>query len=88
MLADLSTSTENTVYRKTSWPTPDWAKDRWDDIKRNYSIEEHYRFMGFKDGEIDFCNQSYQQLCKRAANGWDVNVVSKLFQIIFRGSKL
>jgi len=55
---------------------------------RKYSIPEHFRFMGFKDGEIDFCNQSYQQLCKRAANGWDVNLVSKLFKIIFRNLKL
>lgn len=52
---------------------------------RNYSIPEHYRLMGFQDGEIDFCDQSYQQLCKRAANGWDINLVSKLFKIIFRG---
>lgn len=51
---------------------------------RNYSIPEHYRLMGFTDGEIDFGNQSYQQLCKRAANGWDINLVSKLFEIIFR----
>jgi len=50
---------------------------------RNYSIEEHYRLMGFQDGEIDFNNQSYQQLCKRAANGWDINLVSRLFKIIF-----
>jgi len=55
---------------------------------RNYTILEHYRLMGFKDGEIDFCNQSYQQLCKRAANGWDINLVSKLFKIIFRDIKL
>ncbi|WP_198304615.1 DNA cytosine methyltransferase [Arcobacter vandammei] len=55
---------------------------------RNYSIPEHYRLMGFKDGEIDFANQSYQQLCKRAANGWDINLVSKLFKIIFKGSQL
>ncbi|MEA2019200.1 MAG: DNA cytosine methyltransferase [Campylobacterota bacterium] len=54
---------------------------------RNYSISEHYRLMGFKDGEIDFNNQSYQQLCKRAANGWDINLVSKIFKIIFRSSK-
>ena len=46
MLADLSTSTENTVYRKTSWPTPDWAKDRWDNIKRNYSIEDVEKLKG------------------------------------------
>jgi DNA (cytosine-5)-methyltransferase 1 len=51
---------------------------------RKYSIPEHFRLMGFKDGEIDFHNQSYQQLCKRAANGWDINLVGKLFKIIFR----
>lgn len=53
-------------------------------LVRKYSIEEHYRLMGFKDGEINFCNQSYQQLCKRAANGWDINLVSKIFKIIFK----
>jgi len=46
---------------------------------RNYSIAEHFRLMGFEDGEIDFDNQSYQQLCKRAANGWDINLASKIF---------
>jgi len=53
-------------------------------LVRKYSIHEHFRFMGFKDGEIKFCNQSYQQLCKRAANGWDVNLVSKIFKQIFK----
>jgi DNA (cytosine-5)-methyltransferase 1 len=52
-------------------------------IVRNYSVEEHFRLMGFKDGEIDFNNQSYQQLCKRAANGWDINLASKIFKLIF-----
>ncbi len=50
---------------------------------RNYSINEHYRLMGFQDGEIDYAGQSYQQLCKRAANGWDINVASKIFNQIF-----
>ena len=50
---------------------------------RNYSIDEHYRFMGFNDGEIDYAGQSYQQLCKRAANGWDINLASKIFKQIF-----
>jgi DNA (cytosine-5)-methyltransferase 1 len=50
---------------------------------RNYSIAEHFRLMGFADGEIDFCNQSYQQLCKRAANGWDINLVALLYKEIF-----
>jgi hypothetical protein len=39
--------------------------------------------MGFKDGELKFANQSYQQLCKRAANGWDINLASKIFKQIF-----
>lgn len=52
-------------------------------IVRNYSINEHFRLMGFKDGEIDYANQSYQQLCKRAANGWDINLASKIFTQIF-----
>ena len=51
-------------------------------IVRKYSIEEHFRFMGFKDGEIDLDNQSYQQLCKRAANGWDINLASLVFKVI------
>jgi DNA (cytosine-5)-methyltransferase 1 len=52
-------------------------------IVRNYSVNEHFRLMGFNDGEIDYANQSYQQLCKRAANGWDINLASKIFTQIF-----
>lgn len=51
---------------------------------RNYSVEEHFRLMGFDDGEINFGGQSYQQLCKRAANGWDISVASKIFRHIFQ----
>jgi len=54
---------------------------------RNYSIDEHYRLMGFKDNEIDYANQSYQQLCKRAANGWDINIAGKIFSQIFEQHK-
>jgi DNA (cytosine-5)-methyltransferase 1 len=50
---------------------------------RKYSVEEHFRLMGFKDGQLDFCGQSYQQLCKRAANGWDINIASLIFKQIF-----
>lgn len=50
---------------------------------RKYSVEEHFRLMGFEDGEIDFDNQSYSQLCKRAANGWEINVTARIFQHIF-----
>ena len=50
---------------------------------RNYSVAEHFRLMGFKDGEIDYAGQSYQQLCKRAANGWDINLAGLIFKQIF-----
>lgn len=53
-------------------------------IVRNYSIQEHFRLMGFQEGEINFGKQSYQQLCKRAANGWDINLVSIIFKHIFK----
>jgi len=53
-------------------------------LVRKYSITEHFRLMGFKDGEINFNNQSYQQLCKRAANGWDINLVALIFKQIFQ----
>ncbi len=43
---------------------------------RKLSVTEHFRLMGFDDGMIDFAGQSYQQICKRAGNGWDINVVS------------
>jgi DNA (cytosine-5)-methyltransferase 1 len=54
---------------------------------RRYSIEEHFRFMGFKNEKINFSNQSYQQLCKMAANGWDINIVSLIFKKIFNQVK-
>ena len=39
--------------------------------------------MGFRDGEVNFINQSYTQLSKRAANGWDVNLVGVLLKHIW-----
>lgn len=54
------------------------------EIVRKYSVEEQFRLMGFKDGEVDFNNQSYTQLSKRAANGWDVNLVGILLNYIWR----
>jgi len=53
------------------------------EIVRKLSVTEQFRLMGFKDGEIDFAGQSYSQLSKRAANGWDVNVVGILLKHIF-----
>jgi DNA (cytosine-5)-methyltransferase 1 len=52
-------------------------------IVRKLSKTEHYRLMGFDDGEFKFGDFSYQQICKRAGNGWDVNIVSILTEHIF-----
>ncbi|URZ02089.1 DNA (cytosine-5-)-methyltransferase [Clostridium felsineum] len=54
------------------------------EVVRKYSVPEQFRLMGFKDGEVNFANQSYTQLSKRAANGWDVNVVGILLNHIWR----
>ncbi len=53
------------------------------EVVRKYSVPEQFRLMGFKDGEIDFAGQSYTQLSKRAANGWDVNIVGILLNYIW-----
>lgn len=53
------------------------------EIVRKMSIDEQFRFMGFKDGELDYAGQSYSQLSKRAGNGWDVNLVGILIKHIF-----
>ena len=53
------------------------------EVVRKYSVPEQFRLTGFKDGEIDFAGQSYTQLSKRAANGWDVNVVGVLLKHIW-----
>ncbi len=49
---------------------------------RKMSVSEHYRLMGFKDGEFNFSSQSYYQLCKRAGNGWDVNLTALILKKI------
>lgn len=51
-------------------------------IVRKLSMTEHYRLMGFEDGEFKFGNQSYQQICKRAGNGWDVSITGKILKKI------
>jgi DNA (cytosine-5)-methyltransferase 1 len=59
------------------------------EIVRKMSVHEQFRLMGFRISrdctmsEIDFDNQSYTQLSKRAGNGWDVNLVGKLLTYIF-----
>lgn len=53
------------------------------EIVRKMSIDEQFRFMGFKDGELNYTGQSYSQMSKRAGNGWDVNLVGILIKHIF-----
>lgn len=53
------------------------------EIVRKMSIDEQFRFMGFKDGELNYEGQSYSQMSKRAGNGWDVNLVGILVKHIF-----
>lgn len=60
-------------------PTPEDGTE----IVRKFSVYEQFRLMGFKDGEVNFNGQSYTQLSKRAANGWDVNLVGILFKHIW-----
>lgn len=52
-------------------------------VVRKLSKTEHFRLMGFKNGEFKFGDFSYQQICKRAGNGWDVNLVGILIKNIF-----
>lgn len=53
------------------------------EIVRKMSVDEQFRFMGFKDGELNYDGQSYSQMSKRAGNGWDVNLVGILLKHIF-----
>jgi DNA (cytosine-5)-methyltransferase 1 len=55
---------------------------------RKLSLDEHFRLMGFelssKKREIKFPQtQNYTKLGRRAGNGWDINLVSKLMIHIF-----
>ncbi|WP_313503953.1 DNA cytosine methyltransferase [Kaistella carnis] len=52
-------------------------------IVRKLSVPEHFRLMGFADNEMKYGNFSYQQLCKRVGNGWDINLVKKIMINIF-----
>lgn len=58
-------------------------KEDGKEIVRKMSIDEQFRFMGFKDGELNYDGQSYSQMSKRAGNGWDVNLVGILIKHIF-----
>ena len=51
---------------------------------RKLSIDEQFRLMGFRDGEIIFPDDiNYTQISARAGNGWDVHLVGLLLKHIF-----
>ena len=61
------------------------------EVIRKMTPSEQFRLMGLEslniEGrkvDIDFTNLSYLQLSKRAANGWDVNLVTILLEHIFK----
>jgi len=47
---------------------------------RELTKEEYCKFMGFEDGEIDVSDLSTNQVSSLMGNGWDVNLVSKIFK--------
>jgi DNA (cytosine-5)-methyltransferase 1 len=53
-------------------------------LVRKYSVEEHFKLMGFTDIKLNYGDFSYSQLGKMAANGWDINLVAKLYKHIFK----
>lgn len=60
------------------------------EVVRKMSVPEQFRLMGLegldipgRKVDIDFNGQSYTQLSKRAGNGWDVNLVTILFEHLF-----
>lgn len=64
------------------------------EVVRKMSVTEQFRLMGLEglsiDGkqvDIEFGEQSYTQLSKRAGNGWDVNLVKILLEYIFEQLK-
>ena len=64
------------------------------EVVRKMSVTEQFRLMGLeglqgvgRDIDITFAGQSYNQLSKRAGNGWDVNLVTILLEHIFNQLK-
>lgn len=54
---------------------------------RLFEKQEVFRLMGFKDGEINLDKISHNQAHKLAGNGWDINLVSKIFKQMFALNK-
>lgn len=50
--------------------------------ERELNKREYCQFMGFEDGDIDVTHLSRNQVASLMGNAWDVNIVSKIFQIL------
>jgi len=53
---------------------------------RRLTPKECFRLMGFLDDGINIENLSDTQRYKLAGNGWDINIVSRLFKAMFNSS--
>lgn len=51
---------------------------------RKFTPKECFRLMGFLDDKINLTGLSDTQRYKLAGNGWDINLVSKIFKEMFR----
>lgn len=51
---------------------------------RKLTPKECFRLMGFLDDKINLDNLSDTQKYKLAGNGWDINIVSKIFKEMFK----
>ena len=51
---------------------------------RKLTPKECFRLMGFLDDGINLDNLSNNQKYKLAGNGWDINLVSKIFKKMFK----
>jgi len=77
----------------TSWISPTLTTNKGEGLKiyENYSIrkltpKECFRLMGFLNDEINLEGLSDTQKYKLAGNGWDINLVSKIFKNLLSGS--
>lgn len=51
---------------------------------RKLTPKECFRLMGFLNDEINLKGLSNTQRYKLAGNGWDINIVSKIFKEMFK----
>lgn len=51
---------------------------------RKFTPKECFRLMGFKDDKINLEGLSDTQRYRLAGNGWDINLVSKIFKEMFK----